>query len=92
MSEDLLDHQRILDAGDDPDGATAGSAGLDVDVEHPLQALSPGHRNAAFARRFLFPSSAGVGFAALASLSRRNLYSVFAVRGEYTIISTPSCS
>ncbi len=39
VSEDFLDHRRILDAGNDPDGATAGSAGLDVDVEHPFQAL-----------------------------------------------------
>jgi len=33
VGEDLLDHQRILDAGNDPDGATAGSADLDVDVD-----------------------------------------------------------
>ena len=37
--EDLLDDQRIFDAGDDLDGAAAALAGLDVDVEHTLQAL-----------------------------------------------------
>jgi len=30
MIEDLLDHRRILDAGNDFDGAVAGAAGLDT--------------------------------------------------------------
>ena len=38
MGEDLLDHQRVFDAGDDLDAAAASLTGLDVDVEYPLQA------------------------------------------------------
>ena len=37
---DLLNHHRVFDAGDDLDAAAAALAALDVDVEHPLQALS----------------------------------------------------
>jgi hypothetical protein len=33
MIEDLLDHRRIFDAGDDLDSAAAFPAGLDVNVE-----------------------------------------------------------
>jgi hypothetical protein len=38
VPEDLLDHHRIVDAGDDLNLAAAALAGLDVDIEHPLQA------------------------------------------------------
>ena len=41
MGEDLLDHHRTLDAGDDLDVAAAGLAGLDVDAEDTLQTLTP---------------------------------------------------
>ena len=44
VSEDLLDRRRIFDADDDPNGAAADCAGLDVDPEHPLQALRPRRR------------------------------------------------
>lgn len=37
-----LDHRRILDAGDDPQPPAAAPAELDVDGEHPLEALRPG--------------------------------------------------
>ena len=49
MGEDLLDHHRILNAGNDLDGTAAFPAGLDVDGEHPLESLRPGHRCPAFA-------------------------------------------
>ena len=39
MIEDFLDHDRIFDARDDLDRATAVRAGQDVDLEHPLQTL-----------------------------------------------------
>ena len=39
VGEDLLDHYRLFDAGDDLDWAAAALAGPDVDVEDPLQAL-----------------------------------------------------
>lgn len=34
MGEDLADHGRILDTGDDPDGTAADTAGFDVDIEY----------------------------------------------------------
>jgi hypothetical protein len=34
--EDLLDHHRIFDAGDDLYGTAAGLAGLNVDTEYPF--------------------------------------------------------
>ena len=39
MGENLLDHHRVFDAGNDPDRPAAGSAGLDVDAKYALQAL-----------------------------------------------------
>ena len=59
MREDLRNHYRILsalascvapspaslqsDAGNDPNGTATGLTGLDIDVEHALEALRPGH-------------------------------------------------
>ena len=37
--KDLFDHRRIFDARDDLDRATTVLAGLDIDLEHPLQSL-----------------------------------------------------
>ena len=34
VGEGLVDHCRIVDAGDHFDGAAAGTAGLDVDIEY----------------------------------------------------------
>jgi hypothetical protein len=39
VGEDLLDDGGILDASDDSHRPAAGRAGLDVDPEHPLEAL-----------------------------------------------------
>ena len=39
MSEYLLDDVGVLNAGDDPHRTAAGRTGLDVDPEHPLEAL-----------------------------------------------------
>ena len=50
MIEDFLDHARIFDARDDLDRATTVLAGQDVDLEHPLQPLRPGHRDVARGR------------------------------------------
>jgi hypothetical protein len=41
VGENLPDHHRIFDAGDDAHRPAAGCAGLDVDPEHALQALRP---------------------------------------------------
>jgi len=37
VGEDLLNHHRSFDTGDDLDGAAAAVAGLDVDVEYSFQ-------------------------------------------------------
>ena len=44
VSEDLLGRHRVFDAGNDFDGATAFTTGLDVEAKYTLQALCPGHR------------------------------------------------
>ena len=47
MLKDLFDHRRIFDARNHLDRATTVGAGLDIDLEHPLQTLRPGHRDVA---------------------------------------------
>ncbi len=42
--QDLLDHYRVFNAGDDFHGAAAAAAGLDVDIENTLEPLRPCHR------------------------------------------------
>jgi len=52
--ENLADDDWVFDGGDALHGAAAGPAGLDVDIEYALQALSPVHGGApilAFANR-----------------------------------------
>ncbi len=39
MIQDLLDHRRVFNSGDDLHRATTEIAGLDVDLEHAFQAL-----------------------------------------------------
>ena len=62
--------------------ATAVLADLDVDVEHSLEALLPGHGSMALCRTLVVPVRIGrfwwIGL--LAALGRRDLNTVFAVR------------
>lgn len=44
MGEYLLDHHRVFDADNDPDGAAACPADLDVNVKHTLEPLRLGDR------------------------------------------------
>ena len=46
-----LDHRRVFDTRDDLDRAAALRAGLDVDLEHSLEALCPAHRCLLLCRR-----------------------------------------
>jgi hypothetical protein len=39
VREDLLDHHRVFNAGNDPDAAATSLAGLEIDVDHVLEAL-----------------------------------------------------
>jgi len=41
MLEDLLDHRRVFDTGNDLHPPTTVPAGLDVDPEYALQTLRP---------------------------------------------------
>jgi len=50
MVENLFDHRRILDAGYYPQGYTAETTGLDVNLEHPFQALCLSHCTVTFSR------------------------------------------
>ena len=56
-----------------------------VDIEHSLESLGPGHGRATLAwrsvLRFIWP----FGLAAFAPPRGRHLYSMFAVAGEYTV-------
>ena len=78
MGENLLDHHRVFDAGDDLYGATAAFAGFDVDVEHPLQALRPSHGGPAFRGCGVLRHIRRAGLVALAAFSRRHLCMVCA--------------
>jgi hypothetical protein len=55
MRQNPLDHRRVFNAGDDLDLPGAPLAGLDVDIEHPLQPLHPGHRRMALGGRLVQP-------------------------------------
>jgi hypothetical protein len=52
MAEDLVDHWRIFNRGDNLQGAAAVRAGFDVDVEDSFEQLGPAH-----ARRHALPVS-----------------------------------
>ena len=43
MAEDLVDHRRIFDGGDDLQGAAAVGAVFHVDVEDPFEQPGPAH-------------------------------------------------
>ena len=73
---------------DDLDGAAAALAGLDVDVEHTLQALRPGHGGPAFGGCWVFRRMRRAGLVTLAALGRRHLRTMRAVGGEYSVESS----
>ncbi len=81
--EDLLDHHRVFDAGDDFHGTAAGAAGLDVDIEYTLEPLCPCHRRSplCWCCRFIGYSD----LVAPAPLCRRDQRPVLAVGVEYTV-------
>jgi hypothetical protein len=72
VGEDLLDYDRVFDTGNDPHCPATGRAGLDVDTEHPFQALRPGHCGAAFAQRGFIETLWRRTLTALASPARRH--------------------
>jgi hypothetical protein len=85
VGEDLLDDTGVLNARDDAHRPAAGRAGLDVNTEHPFQALRPGHRGAAFGRCRLL-GIRGLGMpASPAPLGRCHPRTVFAVGRKHAV-------
>ena len=74
VGKNFLDGYRVLDAGDDFDSTAALTAGFDVDVEHSLEALRPGHGRMAFGR--CWSRTRRLGLAAPPSPGRRHLRTV----------------
>ena len=50
MGQDALDHGRVFDAGNDLHLPATGFAGLNIDLEHTLETLRPGHCRVAYGR------------------------------------------
>jgi hypothetical protein len=82
--EYLPDHYRILNAGDDLHSATALLADLHVNVEHPLEALGPGHGRALFGGRSRFDRY--LGLITFAPLRGGDQGAVSAVEGEHAAV------
>ena len=86
MLQYLPDDCGVFDTSNHLRATTAGPAGLNVNVEHPFQSLSPCHRDMAFCGRFLiriccnFPGTP-------ASPGWRHPHPVFAVRRKDTMES-----
>ena len=83
MIEYLPDHYRIFNASDDLDGAAALLADRDIDVEHPLEALGPGHGRVPFGGRSRFVRY--LGLITLAPLRGGDQGAVSAVGGEHPV-------
>ncbi len=67
------------------DGTAAGLARLNVDIEHPLESLGPGHGCATLGRRSVLRFIWRLRLAAFAPPCVRHLHAMFAVGSEYTV-------
>ena len=85
VAEYSLDDHGIFDAGDHLGSAAALTAGLDVDVEHPLEALCPRHGGMTFGG--CGPRTRRLGIVAPTPPGRRHLGAVGAVRGEHAVVA-----
>jgi len=83
MIEDLPDHDGILDTGDDPGGAAAFAACLNLDIEDALQTLRPGHGSTRFGGHLRFHRYPGV--VALTPPCWRHQLPELAVRCKHTV-------
>jgi len=76
----LPDHHRVFDVSDHLDGAAAFAADLDVDSEHALETLRPGHRRPMFGGCWRFTRYFSlVPFAALGGRHQRAVFAVLRV-------------
>ena len=84
MLKDLVDDRLILDTGDYLGLTSALWADRHIDIEHPFEALRPGHRLAAL---FWCLVILRLSWIALAPFGWRYINPVFAVGREYTMES-----
>ncbi len=70
-----------------PNDAVALSARLNVNVEHPLESLRPGHGRVTISRRFVLRLISRLKLVAFASLCGRYQRAMLAIGCEYTVIS-----
>ena len=85
VGENLLDHHRVFDAGDDPDRAAAGLTDLDVNIEPPLEPLRPAHRGAEFGGRLDLRLIGQLSLCAFAPFRRGHPRTVFAVGRKHPV-------
>jgi hypothetical protein len=85
VGEYLLDGYRIFNAGDHFDATAAGTARLNVDIEHPLETLGPSHGRATFGGRSVLRLIRRFGLTAFATPCGCHLYAMLAVGGEYPV-------
>ena len=71
MRKDLLDHHRIVNAGDALDVAAAAVAELDIDVENAFQVLPGSMKTQSSCERALRPSHGGPAFCRRAGCDTR---------------------
>ena len=77
----------IFNAGNDPGCTSADMTRLNVDIENPLQPLSPGHGRMTLNWRLLLLALCTFGLATLAPLRRCHQRTVFAIGCKYTVKS-----
>ena len=83
MGENLLNDHRVVDAGDDPHRPAAFPAGLDIDIEHPLETLRPAHRCPSLGGSLFLARLGRFGFVPPPPPGRGHQRAVFAVRCKY---------
>ena len=83
MIEDLADDQRVFNAGNDLHWAAANMAGFDIDAEHALEPLCPGHGGMALGGCSVLCFIGGL--AALAAPGRCDQRPVLAVGCEHAM-------
>ena len=90
IGEDLVDQCPIFDAGDDPKRAAgAHGAGLNVDLEHPLQAPRRRHRGPGLGWCLVLRGIRGLRLVAIAPFGRAHQRTVLAVRSEHAVVARP---
>ena len=88
IGEDLVDQRPIFDAGDDPKRAAAApGAGLDVDLEHPLEALRLRHRGPGLGWCLVLRGIRGLRLVALTRSRRGHQRTMLAVAREHAVVA-----